>query len=239
MFWKKKPTLEPVSVGPMDPHGLAIREHQTSGKEQYFECRNLSDSSLRMPLCSSMYVMPGPTQTAIVEKAVSMCKGRVLDVGAGAGYASLQLQKAGFDVSAIDVSAYCVEAMRAFGVEKVEVGDVKHFAGGEFDTYLFLDSTIGCIGQLQDIEKTLAKLRARGSAHAQLIIQDGIADAGILAYEWQAYFQYQHYVGEPFSWFSVSATRLEEIGSRSGWELTDSYQHQRDVRKLLTFTVKS
>ena len=45
-------------------------------------------------------------------KALDLCRGRVLDVGAGAGCHSLALQRRGLDVTAVDISPLSVDVMR-------------------------------------------------------------------------------------------------------------------------------
>ena len=50
-----------------------------------------------------MYVSPSRMQQEVAEKAIALCKGQVLDVGAGGGFASLKLQSAGYAVTALDV----------------------------------------------------------------------------------------------------------------------------------------
>ena len=63
-----------------------------------------------------------PVEASAVERA----RGRVLDIGTGAGRFALALQKRGHDVVALDVSAGCLEVCRRLGVEQ-------RFSGTIFD----------------------------------------------------------------------------------------------------------
>ncbi|MGD9512392.1 MAG: class I SAM-dependent methyltransferase [Geminicoccaceae bacterium] len=80
-------------------------------------------------------------------RALDLCRGRVLDVGAGAGLHSLELQRHGLDVTAIDIASECVAIMRERGVRKAEVADLYVFDGGPFDTILCLCNGLDKVGQ--------------------------------------------------------------------------------------------
>src|SRR5574342_122674 len=65
--------------------------------------------------------------SALEEAALDLCRGRVLDVGAGAGCHSLVLQERGLHVCAIDVAPEAVEVMRKRGVADARCADVFEF----------------------------------------------------------------------------------------------------------------
>jgi len=97
---------------------------------------------------------------------------RILDVGCGAGYVSLELARAGHHVRAIDISAACIEIARetlaanpwpeGFGsleYEQAVFADVD----GQFDVVLFS----GVLHHMQDVEAALdlAHRRVRRGGH--------------------------------------------------------------------------
>jgi SAM-dependent methyltransferase len=101
--------------------------------------------------------------SALDEAALALCRGRVLDVGAGAGCHSLALQARGVAVTALDVAPEAVEVMRQRGVRDARCGDIFTFAGERFDTLLLLMNGIGLVGTiarldwfLQDVPRLLA-----------------------------------------------------------------------------------
>src|SRR5690606_25303124 len=91
--------------------------------------------------------------------ALSLCDGRVLDVGAGAGSHALFLQKRGMDVTALEHSPLACDVMRTRGVEKVVTADFFEYNGDRYDTLLFLMNGIGVAGTLDGLEKLLEHCR--------------------------------------------------------------------------------
>ena len=82
--------------------------------------------------------------------ALDRAVGRVLDVGAGAGRASLALQERGQDVVALDVSPGAILACCRRGVRAVYAGSVEQAAAeatiGTFDSALLLGSNLSLLG---------------------------------------------------------------------------------------------
>jgi SAM-dependent methyltransferase len=91
--------------------------------------------------------------------AMERCKGKILDVGAGAGCHSLYLLEMGYDVSAIDTSQGAVDYMKTMGINarKVDFFQVKN---EKYDTILMMMNGIGIAGTLSNLEKTLNHAKA-------------------------------------------------------------------------------
>lgn len=90
--------------------------------------------------------------SALEKKALSHCKGNVLDIGCGAGSHSLYLQKKGFSVTALDHSPGAIKTCKNRGVEQIielDILDVKH---QKYDTLLMLMNGIGIVGKLNGID---------------------------------------------------------------------------------------
>ncbi|HEY5990836.1 MAG TPA: methyltransferase domain-containing protein [Streptosporangiaceae bacterium] len=95
--------------------------------------------------------------------ALERARGRVLDVGAGAGRASLALQERGQDVVALEVSPAAVDVCRSRGVKEVFHGTVADLAAAGapvFDSVLMLGNNIGLLSSAQRAPQVLAEIGA-------------------------------------------------------------------------------
>ncbi|MGE0628262.1 MAG: class I SAM-dependent methyltransferase [Hyphomicrobiaceae bacterium] len=166
--------------------------------------------------------------------ALNLCRGRVLDVGAGAGVHSLELQRRGIDVTAIDIASECVVIMRERGVRKAEVADLYAFDGGPFDMILCLCNGLDKVGRLADLPRFLGRMRELLAPGGQLITDSfdlrigadaaRLADmarkeaAGRYFGEVDLQFEYKGHSGAPFSVLHIDYETLARIAKRDGWQ---------------------
>ncbi|MGH2352142.1 MAG: class I SAM-dependent methyltransferase [Chloroflexota bacterium] len=96
-------------------------------------------------------------------------RGRVLDIGSGAGRAALHLQECGLDVVALDISPLASEVCRRRGVRQVFTGTVTDLAQAHearFDTFLLLGNNLGLLGGATQAPGFLATLAKLAQPHA-------------------------------------------------------------------------
>jgi SAM-dependent methyltransferase len=91
--------------------------------------------------------------------ALEAAKGKILDVGAGAGVHSLELQDRGYEVFPIEVSDGAVRYMKQVGLNarKINFFDLKE---EQYDTILMMMNGIGIAGTLANLEKTLIQAKS-------------------------------------------------------------------------------
>jgi SAM-dependent methyltransferase len=95
----------------------------------------------------SDYFAPFRRWPAAERKAMRFVRGRVLDVGCGAGRVALHLQERGLDVVAIDTSPLALEVTRRRGVKQTEERSLTNLGGLDaFDTVLILRNNLGLAG---------------------------------------------------------------------------------------------
>ncbi|NHN27682.1 methyltransferase domain-containing protein [Flavobacterium jejuense] len=105
------------------------------------------------------------------KKALQLVKGKILDVGCGAGSHTLYLQEKGFDVTGIDISANAIEACHLRGLKNIKVENILDFDSSEqFDTILLLMNGTGIFGTLANISTYLKKLKSLLTKKGQILI---------------------------------------------------------------------
>lgn len=160
-----------------DLFGKAILDFQTNNTpEDLVTETNISEADEMSVayLFRSFNEMP-----KLEKKALQLCKGKVLDVGCGAGSHALYLQEKGFDVTAIDISANAIKACELRGLEKARVQNIledstdpseSELAKQKFDTILLLMNGTGIFGTLAETSKYLQKLKSLLNPNGQILL---------------------------------------------------------------------
>ena len=107
----------------------------------------------------------------IEQRALQLAKGKILDVGCGAGSHSLTLQNDRYlDVMAIDISPNAIQACKLRGLKKAQVQDVMALENEKFDTILLLMNGAGMCGRLKNIPNFLLKLKSLLNPDGQILL---------------------------------------------------------------------
>ncbi|MBT8304754.1 MAG: methyltransferase domain-containing protein [Bacteroidia bacterium] len=105
----------------------------------------------------------------IEQKALELCRGRVLDVGCGAGSHSLYIQDIGLEVKAIDVSEGAIMVSKLRGVKSTAKLDLLNETE-TFDTILLLMNGTGIFQSLDLAPTYLKHLRSLLNLGGQIFI---------------------------------------------------------------------
>lgn len=95
-------------------------------------------------------------------------RGRVLDVGCGAGRHLLALRERGLRASGVDPSPGAVAVCRERGLDAAE-GDIDHPPAGPFDTFLLFGNNLGLLGSPEAAPGRLAALAAAAAPGARIL----------------------------------------------------------------------
>ena len=212
----------------MDPMGRAIADYHKNKKASKLRVLSPMFEEDELPLTTlfrSYKSMP-----EIERKALDLAKGRVLDVGAGAGCHSLVLQEKGIDVTAIDISPLSVETMKERGVKKVQEQDF-FILDSQYDTILMLMNGIGIVGTLDRLPEFFKQLDKILAPEGQVLCDSSDisyvfeTENGVIELpEEMTYYgehsfqmQYKDTIGEPFNWLYIDTATLKEKAGRSGY----------------------
>ena len=141
-----------------DVIGKAIERFYRTGEETFLQLWIDGEPEPLMPV-SSFFRRPSEMNGLELE-ALLLSKGRVLDVGAGAGSHSIELQRRGIEVVAVEVSPYAAGAASARGVKHVDCSAITDFHEKGFDTILLLMNGFGIAGNEAGLEKLLVHLKS-------------------------------------------------------------------------------
>ncbi|MDP9225280.1 MAG: class I SAM-dependent methyltransferase [Actinomycetota bacterium] len=120
-----------------------------------------------------LYVAPFRRWPSHHRRAMRYAKGRVLDVGAGAGRVSLHLQERGQDVVAIDNSPGAIAVCRRRGVREARVlaFDAIDESLGTFNTIVLFGNNFGLFGTPTKAKQLLRRLHRMTSNDARIIVE--------------------------------------------------------------------
>jgi SAM-dependent methyltransferase len=178
---------------------------------------------------------------ALEKYALSLCKGRVLDAGAGAGSHAIVLQNRGLDVFALDISPKAIEVMQQRGVKKLAAGDLFTFTSPPFDTILLMMNGIGIARDMQQIDHLLKHLKTLLLPGGQILLDS--CDVSYLSGEniYQNYvgevtyqFEYKGEKSEPFGWLYLEAVALKKKAKTAGWQCQIIYEEGESYLARLT-----
>lgn len=228
-----------------DPIGAAIRDYAKSKKPADIVVKSdiCEDDIIPVELLFRGYDdMPD-----LEKKALALCEGKVLDIGAGAGAHALALQDMGMEVHCIDLSAGAVDWMNKQGL-KARQKDFYHLREEKYDTLLLLMNGLGVAGTLKNLPKFLRQAK-------QLLHPGGkiLCDSSDIRYlyeeedgslwmdlnsEYYGNFrftmQYQKEVGNAFDWLYVDFDNLFQIAQKEGFKAQKIFEQNDHYLAELT-----
>ena len=100
-------------------------------------------------------------------------RGRVLDIGCGAGRVALNLQSHGFDVLSVDLSPLAIKVCRLRGVKKAKVLSITQLTSrlGEFDTLIMFGNNFGLFANPRRARWLLKRFHALTSPQARILAE--------------------------------------------------------------------
>lgn len=233
----------PRSVAPHEPLAAALLDHLEGGAPVQLQASRAEGFSY--PIETQEFFSLDAATAALDHRALDEARGRVLDVGAGAGRHALALQERGLEVLALDVSPGCVEIARRRGVVHAAAGDALQLDTlglGEFDTVLLLMQSVGIAGTRLGVERLLEQLRLALRPGGQVLLDSSPLrldeeDAPPAAPgEVEVRFTYRNLRGRAFPWIYLAESELESIATELGWRCEVLARQEPDGEYLARLT---
>jgi len=173
----------------------------------------------------------------VEQKAMENVKGRVLDIGCGAGRHSLYLQKKGFDVLGIDISPLAIKVSKSRGLKKAKIMSIEDidFKQNSFDTIIMMGNNFGLFSSFKKAQRLLKKFHKMTSESA-LIVAENLdpyktdnpfhleyqrinKERGRMGGQIRIRIRFQKYVGRWFDYLLVSKDEMKAILKGTGWKV--------------------
>lgn len=213
-----------------DLFGKAILDYQTNNSpEDILTETNISEADEMEVayLFRDFNSMP-----KLEQKALQLAKGKILDVGCGAGSHSLYLQEKGLELTAIDISPSAINACELRGVKNAKVQNVLDLENDKFDTILLLMNGTGIFGTLAETTTYLMKLKSLLAPNGQILIdssdiiymfddaEDGSKWIPAEGYYGELTFtiSYKKETETPFPWLYLDYNTLQNAAQANGLE---------------------
>ena len=215
----------------MDIFGKALQDFQAGNYTEDISTSSSLDEEDVLPL---PYLFRRFQEMPLIEqKALKLCRGKVLDIGCGAGSHSLYLQENGLQVVGLDQSPGAIEVCKKRGIKSVVCSEFMKYQQTGFDTLLLLMNGIGISGKLQKLPEFLRHAKILLNPNGQILLDSsdiiymfekdedgGYWIPGSVDYYGEVRFQmtYKNEKGPIFDWLYIDFETLAKHAEKENLE---------------------
>lgn len=162
------------------------------------------------------------------QRALKLCRGKILDVGAGSGCHSLHLQQNNMEVDALDISPGCIQVMSKREVKNIIHQNLFSLTETKYKTILMLMNGLGICGSLDGCNLFLQFIKTILDKDGQVIadscdLGSFYEDSQKTDYSEDGYYgetefimRYKTITSEPFNWIYIDFKTLETLADFNG-----------------------
>jgi SAM-dependent methyltransferase len=220
----------------MDIYGQALQDFYNQQPEEKLWLHNTYGEPEEMPV--EVFFRGEDEMPEAELLALNLCRGKVLDIGAGAGSHALVLQERNFEITALELSAGAADVMKKRGVKRVLQQDIFKYQTEKFDTLLLLMNGIGLTQSLTGLDRFLQHVKQLLLPGGQLIFDSSNIDYlyedlpkpknkyyGEISYQ----YEYKNQQGEWFNWLYIDEKTLAKTAAKNGWHCNIIYEDDMDL----------
>lgn len=207
------------------------------GETDVVEIIERDDNYVDLSVGPTLYFAPYEEWPDIERDAITLARGRVLDVGCGAGRVALYLQEEGHEVVAIDNSPLAIDVCRQRGVTDARLMSITETGKqlGQFDTIVMFGNNFGLFGSPERARWLLRRWKAMTTPEARIIAEtldptqtsnpDHLSyhernrQRGRLPGQVRIRVRFRRAVGNWFDYLFVSREEMAEIVAGTGWRV--------------------
>lgn len=197
----------------LDIFGNALMSYLTGNHNAALLVHTEGSESYEVPV--SVFFRPADYYP-IDKQALSLCKGNVLDIGAGVGEHSIYLQSKGLEVTALDISSAACSIMRSRGINLVINKDIFECEfDSNFDSWLLLGRSIGAVGTVSKLS-TFLKLAKKNLSHTGQVILNSINGSSHPVTR-KINFEFSGEKGAVVEWLDIDSISLKSLAKECGF----------------------
>lgn len=219
----------------MDLFGQVLRDFFNKNQNSTLWIHNNYGEPEEMPV--EVFFRDKDTMPQLELFALSLCKGKILDIGAGVGSHALILQDRGLEISALEISPIACQIMELRGVKNVINQNVMDYQAEKFDTILLLMNGIGLNEDLNGLKAFLNQAKQLINPGGQLLFdssditylyEDIPLPTGKYYGELSYQYEYKKQKDDWFKWLYIDQETLIKIAKEQGWQTEILFEDEMD-----------
>ncbi len=223
-----------------DAYGHEIYDY-LSGNFNAYEIVERDDGYIDISSGPSSYFAEYKNWISNEKKAIKLAKGKVLDIGCGAGRVMKYLDGNGFEVVGLDYSPLAIKTCRERGFSALVNSSITAINKqmGIFETFVMFGNNFGLFASFNRARWLLRKMYAMSSTGARIIATTcdpyGTSLPEHLAYhklnrkrgrmcgQLRLRIRYHKYQSPWFDYLLVSVKEMEKILKGTGWQISEIF----------------